>query len=125
MRALFSDILNQESFQPVLPGPIGIHSIRKLQATYARRNGCSKDDVDPRGQWKSNKRILDTNIDCVIPYSDAKVAATLSIGGKYATKTGYNITDKFILNHICPHIASLQPKIDFASFMWCFTTGNI
>ena len=112
MRDLFTEITNQESFQLVLPGPIGTHSIRKMPATYARRNGCSKDDVDARGRWKSNKRMVDTYIDCVIPYPDAKVAATLSIGGpvKYATKTGYNITDEFILNHVCPHIASLVPR---------------
>ena len=56
--------------------------------------------------------MVDTYIDCVIPYPDAKVAATLSIGGpvKYATKTRYNRTDDFILNHVCPHIASLLPR---------------
>ena len=74
-----------------------------------KKSDCSKDGVDARGQWKSDKRMVDTCIDCVIPYPDAKVAATLSIGGpvKYATKTGYIITDKFTLNHVCSHIASL------------------
>ena len=56
--------------------------------------------------------MVDTYIDCVIPYPDAKVAATLSIGGpiKYATKTGHNITEEFIINYVCPHIASLLPR---------------
>ena len=60
----------------------------------------------------SNKRMVDTYIDFVIPYPDAKAAATLSRGGqvKYTTKTGYNITDNFIFNHVCPYIASLQPR---------------
>ena len=40
MRSLFTDITDEDSFQPVLPGPIGTHSIRKMPATYARRNGC-------------------------------------------------------------------------------------
>ena len=56
--------------------------------------------------------MVDTYIDCVIPYPDPKVAATFIIGCpvKYATKTGYNITDKCILNHVYPHIASLLPR---------------
>ena len=111
MRSLFTDITDEDSFQLVLPGPIGTHSIRKLPTTYARRNCCSKDDVDARGRRKSNKRMVNTYIDCVIPYLDAKVAAILSIGGpvKDATKTGYNITDEFILKHVCPHITSFLP----------------
>ena len=112
MRDLFTEITNQESFQPVLSGSIGTHSIRKMPATYEKRNGCYKDDVDARGRWKSNKRMVDTYIECIIPYPDAKIAATLSIGRqvKYVTKTGYNVTDEFILNHVCPHIASLVPR---------------
>ena len=61
---------------------------------------------------KVYQRIVDTYIDCVISYPDAKVAATLSIGGpvKCTTKTGYNITDEVILNHVCRHITSLLPR---------------
>ena len=71
-----------------------------------------KDDVDVRGQWQSNKRMVDTYIDCIIPYLDSKVAATLSVGGpvKYATKIGYNITNEFITNHVCLYITSLLPR---------------
>jgi hypothetical protein len=32
---------------------LGSHSIRKLAATHARCSGCSKDDKDIRGHWKS------------------------------------------------------------------------
>ena len=112
MRLLFGEITSAENFEKVLPGPIGTHSIQKLLATYARRNGCSKDDVDARGRWKANKRMVDTYIDCVIPFPDAKVASTLSIGGptKYKIKTGYDITDDFILNTVCPNIVLLLPR---------------
>ena len=60
--------------------------------TYAKRNGRSKDDVDKRGRWKSNKRIVDTYFDYAIPYPDVKVASTLSIGGpaKYVVQNEYD-----------------------------------
>ena len=78
----------QENVQLTSRNPIGTHSIRKLSATYARRNGCSKNDVDARGRWKSNERIVDTNIDCLIKFPDAKVASALYIGGpvKYVVR---------------------------------------
>ena len=82
IRALFEEITTQPDF-PLSQTlhPIGTHFIRKLPATYARRNGCSKDDVDARGRWKSNNRIVDTYIDCLIPFPDAKVASILYIAG--------------------------------------------
>ena len=48
MRALFNEITSDENYSLVLRGSIGTHSIGKLPATYARRNGCSKDDVARR-----------------------------------------------------------------------------
>ena len=33
-------------------GALGSHSTRKFAATFARRSGCSRDDVDARGRWK-------------------------------------------------------------------------
>ena len=33
-------------------GLIGTHSLRKYPSTHARRNGCSRDDIDFRGRWK-------------------------------------------------------------------------
>ena len=92
--------------------PIGTHSIRKLLATYARRNGCSKDDVDARGRWKSNKRIVDTYIDCLIPYPDAKVASTLCINGpvKYMVREGLNMDEDLILSLVGSNISSYFPR---------------
>ena len=49
IRLLLGEIIMQENFQLTSPNPIGTHSICKIPATCARRNGCSKDDVDARG----------------------------------------------------------------------------
>ncbi|KAI2488930.1 hypothetical protein MHU86_25984 [Fragilaria crotonensis] len=38
---------------------LGSHSIRKFAATHARRSGCTKDDKDIRGRWKSKARVSD------------------------------------------------------------------
>ena len=42
---------------------LGSHSLRKYAATFARRNGCSRDDMDSRGQWKRQRRQVDSYID--------------------------------------------------------------
>ena len=73
-------ILDADDFPRTQTGPLGSHSIRKLPATYARNNGCCRDDVEARGRWKSQKRIVDTYIGCSVPYPDAKVASVLFIG---------------------------------------------
>ena len=50
IQALLDEIESQEDF-PLFNtcSSKGTHSTQKLPATYARRNGCSKDDVDARG----------------------------------------------------------------------------
>jgi len=60
---------------------LGSHSIRKFAATHTRRCGCSKDDKDIRGRWKSKARVSDVYEDTELPYPDAKVAEKLCIGG--------------------------------------------
>ena len=54
IRALFEEITTPLDF-PLSQTlhPIGTHSICKLPTTYVRQNGCSKDDVDAIGRWKS------------------------------------------------------------------------
>jgi hypothetical protein len=42
-------ILQALDFPNARPGLLGSHSIHKFTATYARRNRCSRDDVDTRG----------------------------------------------------------------------------
>ena len=80
-----------------------------LPATYARRYGCSKDDVDARGKWKSSKLIVDMYIDCLIPFPDAKVASTLCIGdpAKYTIEQEFNIDKTLILQCADSNITAL------------------
>ena len=106
------DIVTDEDFPTTHPGLLGTHSIRKLPATYARRNGCGRDDVDVRGRWKRNKKQVDTYIDVALPYPDAKVAATLCIGGpvKYELRRGCGISDDWVLDNVAIHIARHFPR---------------
>ena len=112
MASLFRQITSEPTFPQVIGGKIGTHSIRKLPATFARRNGCSRDDVDTRGRWKHNRRMVDTYIDHCIPYPDAKVASILCVGGaiKYMVREGSNISSDFILTHVCSNIKTVFPR---------------
>ena len=91
----------QKNFQLTSPNSIGTHFIHKLPAAYVRRNGCLKDDMDARGRWKSNIRIVDTYRDCLIPFPYAKVASALYIRGpvKYEVREELSnlIYNNFIL----------------------------
>jgi hypothetical protein len=60
---------------------LGSHSIRKFAATHTRKCGCTRDEKDIRGRWKSRKRVSDVYDDVELPYPDAKVANKLCIGG--------------------------------------------
>ena len=73
--------------------------------TYARQNGCSKDNVDARGRWKSYKHIVDMYIDCLIPFPDAKVASTLC-PIKYVVRPKFAIDDDLILHCVGTNISS-------------------
>ncbi len=83
---MFSKIFKMEAFTGIEGGGVaaeglGSHSIRKFAATHARRSGCTKDDKDIRGRWKSKTRVSDVYEDTELPYPDAKVAEKLCIGG--------------------------------------------
>ena len=80
MRRLFTKIICDKNYGVVLAGSIGTHLISKLLAAYARRKSSSQDDMDARGHYKSNKRVVNTHIDCFFPHPNAKVASTLSTG---------------------------------------------
>ena len=51
-------------------------------------------------------------IDVELPYPDAKVAATLCVGGpiKYSIRAESGISDDWILRHVCPQIESKFPR---------------
>ena len=63
-------------------------------------------------QWKRNKQIVDTYIDVNLPYPDAKVAATLCIGGamKYGIQPQSGVSDNWILQNVCPKIERIVLK---------------
>ena len=105
-------IVESEDFERAAEGPLGSHSTRKGAATFARRNGCGKDDVDARGRWKGQKRIVDTYIDVSLPYPDAKVASSLCVGGpvKYALRRDSRITEDWLVEHVSPNIARIFPR---------------
>ncbi len=72
--------------------------------TTAHKCGCSKDDIDFRGQWKNCRCQQDTYADTTIPFVDAKVAAALCKGGPvaYIVKDASGITDQWILDYVVP-----------------------
>ena len=106
---ILKGIVEADDFPSSGAGAVGTHSIRKLPATYARNNGCDRDDVDARGHWKSARRIVDTYIGTVLLYPDDKVASVLCVGGavKYEVKEDSGVTDEFILNTVVPYTKQL------------------
>jgi hypothetical protein len=82
-QTMFNKIFKMEAFggkSGVGTDSLGSHSICKFAATHARRSGCSKDDKDLRGRWKSKDRVSDVYEDTELPYPNAKVAEKLCIG---------------------------------------------
>jgi hypothetical protein len=106
---LSKDVWDAPGFHRVVEGPLGTHSVRKFPTTHARRNGCSKDDVDSRGRWRK-RRMVDRYIDVNLPYPDAKVAAALCVGGpcKYVLKEGSGVTEHWLRQHVVPNILRAQ-----------------
>ena len=118
-------MVDSEDFEKAAEGPLGSHSTRKGAATFSRRNGCSKDDVDARGRWKGQKRMVDTYIDGCLPYPDAKVASSLCIGGavNYALRRESRVSEEWLLEHVSFNIARLFPRqvavVLGKALLWC------
>lgn len=108
----FKNIVNSAEFEKAAEGELGSHSTRKYAATMARRNGCSRDDVDARGRWKGQRRIVDLYIDAHLPFPDAKVASSLCLGGpvKYELRRDSRISDDWLIENVAKNIASLFPR---------------
>ena len=108
----FNDTVGMEDFVMLARGQLGTHSIRKFLSTHARRNGCSRDDVNARGRWKRAKQIVDSYIDVTLLYPDAKVAAVLCVGGpiKYTVRDGVSISADWIVQFVVPNIAIHFPR---------------
>lgn len=84
------------------PGYLGSHSNHKSLATYTRREGYSRDNVDPWHRQKGNTGIVNIYVDALLPVLDARVAAVVSVGGaiKYAIAEDSNVTYEWILENI-------------------------
>lgn len=109
----FKAIVEDEDFEKSGGnGELGSHSTRKFAATFARRNGCSRDDVDARGRWKGQRRVVDMYIDSSLPFPDAKVAGSLCIGGpiKYVLRQDSRVSDDWIVENVTPGIAGVFPR---------------
>ncbi len=93
-------ILKSRFFTPVFQtGKLGTHSIRKGAATYASRNGITREWIQQRGRWRGQRRQVDDYIDNFQPYPDARVAAVLcGIRGacKYVFKNGEDASNEFL-----------------------------
>jgi hypothetical protein len=79
----FTRIFNMEEFADggIVPDGLGSHSIQKFVSTHARRLGCTRDDKDFCGRWKSRSCVSDVYDDTGLSYPDAKVAGMLCIDG--------------------------------------------
>lgn len=88
---------------------IGTHSTRKYSTTFACTVGCTRDEVNIRGRWRSGgTQVVDTYISTNLPYPDAKVSKSLCIGGhiKYQLKDGCEFPDDWILQYVVPNLAT-------------------
>ena len=66
-REILKSIFQSNDFKAIaitVGGIIGSHSIRKFAATFAKAMGCSLDQVDTRGRWKTRKsgRVVDAYV---------------------------------------------------------------
>ena len=83
----------------------GLHSIRKIAATRAKKCGCTKDEIDARFRWKA-QRQQDAYVSTRIPYPDGKVCAALCKDGpiNYHLKEESGILCEQICHHVIPDI---------------------
>jgi hypothetical protein len=118
---------NHWTFPSAWPGLLGSHSIQKFTAMYARRNGCSRDDVDIRGQWKSNKRMVDICIDTNLPHSDAKVAENVGRAvNKYRLRRGSVISKQTMDIRSCQcTYTEAHPKASCSSTRYSAALGYL
>ena len=107
-----NNVFDSPDFERAEAGPLGTHSQRKYPSTYAKKNGCSKEDVDGRGRWRRKRSTVDVYIDVRLPFQDAKVAAALCVGGpvKYVLQEGSGVTNDWLAQYVVPHILMKYPR---------------
>ena len=92
---------------------VGTHSYRKFPSNYSRGCGCSPDEIEIRGRWKTQgQRVVFRYIDVKQLTIDAKVAGVLCVGGpiKYRMKRGVSLTDDWLFEHVVPNIRRRFPE---------------
>ena len=108
--AILKKVLKRPEFElvEIIQGSKGTHSMRKFATTFARRNGCNKDDTDLRARWKGKGRQQDDYSDTTLPYPDAKVCAALCKGGPvhYKVRENSGISNQWILDFVVPNTRS-------------------
>ncbi|KAH9158911.1 hypothetical protein LEN26_002644, partial [Aphanomyces euteiches] len=97
-------------FKKLVDGNLGTHSIRKGPATYASRNGMSRENIELRGRWRGHKKQVDTYIDIDRPLPDANAASCLcgpSGAVLYSIENTKWCTDTFLCEFIAPNASKL------------------
>lgn len=93
---------------------VGTHSYRKYPSNYARGCGCTPDEIEIRGRWKTQGQrvVFRYSIDVKQLTIDAKVAGVLCVGGpiKYKLKAGVNLTDDWLFDNVVPNIRRRYPN---------------
>ena len=92
---------------------VGTHSYRKFPSNYVRGCGCSPDEIEIRGRWKTQgQRVVFRYIDVKQLSIDAKVAGVLSVGGpiKYKFNDGVNLTDDWLFENVVPNTRRRFPN---------------
>jgi len=90
-------------------GSLGMHSFRKLPATWASMLGAPQNEIDIRGRWKKGQgRVSSRYSNPHQPYQDAKVCGLLCVDGpiKYQLRNGCGVSSMFLREHVCPQVTA-------------------
>ncbi|KAH9141397.1 hypothetical protein AeRB84_014418, partial [Aphanomyces euteiches] len=110
VRDMLHRVLENAGFKKLVDGNLGTHSIRKGPATYASRNGMSRENIELRGRWRGHKKQVDTYIDIDRPLPDANAASCLcgpSGAVLYSIENTKWCTDSFLCEFIAPNASKL------------------
>ncbi|KAL7545057.1 hypothetical protein ACHAWF_008422 [Thalassiosira exigua] len=106
---MFDEEIEEEGARSGSVSTIGTHSKRKFAADYAANSGNLETWIEIRGRWKQKRggKIVFLYIRHKKAYEDAKVCASLCIGGpvKYALKAGVDgsFTQQWLFDSVVPH----------------------
>ncbi|KAH9150675.1 hypothetical protein AeRB84_006523 [Aphanomyces euteiches] len=110
VRDMLHRVLENAGFKKLVDGNLGTHNIRKGPATYASRNGMSRENIELRGRWRGHKKQVDTYIHIDRPLPDANAASCLcgpSGAVLYSIENTKWCTDSFLCEFIAPNASKL------------------